>query len=248
MIGEKIFGQQGIYEVIKCISGPKRPNANVYLCKTENGDHFIAKHFYNKIPMPNISYGKKNHYGRRRDGSILVFNEIREKCKSYPFLVKHLERIRFKNKWIIIQEYIEGQTFYDFIIENKDNLNIVLKAVEILAKTLTLWHCNKFAHGDPHLENAIIQTYSDGNMNVKLIDYSQIHHPDFHYCKKYECFSNQNRNRRSHDLHEPCNKLGRGFRTGLAEVGVEIMQKEKLLLHFDKNYTYLIPSPKIDTL
>ena len=78
-IGDVLKGNTNNYTVIKELAAGDRPNANLYLCGDEHGKLFVAKHFYNQSPRPNVSYSKKNHYGRRRDGSNLVFDEIRRK-------------------------------------------------------------------------------------------------------------------------------------------------------------------------
>ena len=94
--GDRIPSNKTVYSIIKDIAAGNRPNANVYLCEDENSNQFILKHFYDQPPRPNVSYGKYNHYGRRRDGSNKVFGEIKLMSKQHNFLINHLERFKFK--------------------------------------------------------------------------------------------------------------------------------------------------------
>src|ERR1700744_1864748 len=102
MIGEIIQTEKNTYTIIEQIGETGRPNADIYLCSDPYGNKYIVKYFYNQAPMANIGYNIYNHYGRRRDGSSTVSNEIQEKNKEYEFLLKHIERVRFNNKWLII--------------------------------------------------------------------------------------------------------------------------------------------------
>ncbi|AZI66604.1 hypothetical protein EIB71_02425 [Kaistella daneshvariae] len=234
MIGQKIKLKSDDYEFIKIIAGPNRPNANVYLCKNNQGQTFIAKHFYNHHPMADIGRNRYNHYGRRRDGSNRVFNEIKSNNSQFPFLVKHIDRVKYQGKWIIIQEYVEGVTLTEYIKSNysKNPVNVLL-AIENFAKELKNWHDNQFAHGDPHLDNVIIENKT---MNIKLIDYCQIHHPSFHYCIKYDCYNSDKNKRIKQDLHASSSKLGKGFRQGLLELDSLLHTNYEFINQFDKNY------------
>src|ERR1700676_5177784 len=125
------------YTVIKDIATGNRPNANVYLCIDKSGKKFIAKHFYKQRPMPNIAYGKKNHYGRRRDGSRTVFQEIKNKSTNNDFIIDHIDRIKYNGKWVIILQYVDGVTLTQFIREHKTNPQIVFNAIIALAETIS---------------------------------------------------------------------------------------------------------------
>jgi serine/threonine protein kinase len=233
----KINSGKGQYIITKKIGGQDRENANVYICKDENGKMYIAKHFYKGRVMPNVSYGKKNHYGRRRDGSEEVFYEIKSKCKTEKFLLNHYERFRYKGKWVIILEYIDGVTMSQFLKKNAGDYNKVSAAVIALAKTLSIWHSNGFAHGDPHLDNCMVQIDESGETTVKLIDYCQLHHKDFKYCKQYDCFASNPKRRLIEDLdNTKTSHFGNGFRVGIQNEFKENVDRASILELFDKHY------------
>jgi RIO-like serine/threonine protein kinase len=238
MIGDKIIGKDTTYTITQRVTTDVRPNANIYLCEDTSGNKYIAKHFYNQAPMANIALGRHNHYGRRRDGSAWVFGEIHEKNKHYDFLVKHVERIRYNCKWIIILEFIEGEPLSKFIrATHNTNLSKVDEAVKIFTEVLVKWHTNNFAHGDPHLDNVMIDPVA---MKVVLIDYSQIHHPDFWYCQEYGCYDPDPQRRFKHDLDNYTHKLGDGFRTCLTYLDDELNLGTRLTDIFDKHYTIVL--------
>lgn len=243
MIGETVVTDKGKFTITKAIAIENRPNAHIYLCEDGNGDKFIAKHFYDKPPKPNISYAVKNHYGRRRDGSEHVFNEIKDMNPTYDFLLKHITRAKHNGKWIAILEYIEGDTIEDYITtHHKTDPDKAENAVAGLAKALVTWHTNGFAHGDPHPGNAMIE-YSTGR--IVLIDYSQIHHKEFYYCQEYECFSKEPLRRIKQDINNDDKKLGKGFRTELSRLQEELQLGTRLTDVFDRHYTFdLSPAEK----
>ncbi|MDP9076719.1 MAG: AarF/UbiB family protein [Bacteroidota bacterium] len=224
------------YTIIRDVAAGDRPNANVYLCEDENQKKHIAKYFYKQRPMPNIAYGKKNHFGRRRDGSRLVFDEIRRMSKKNDFIIDHVERIKHNGKWVIILQYIDGITLTEFVKKHKSDNEIVYKAIIAFAKTLSKWHKNGFAHGDPHLDNCIVETTTTGELMVSLIDYSQIHHEDFHYCKQYDCFKTNRERRLIEDLVNNTSHFGRGFKTEIFALQKEIGYSNSLAELFDKYY------------
>ncbi len=244
MIGERITGTNSIYTITKRVTIDERPNANIYLCEDLAGSKYIAKHFYNTAPMANIALGKHNHYGRRRDGSALVFGEIHEKNKFHNFLVKHIERICYKGKWIIILEFIEGIPLSQYIKSHAANIKNIEDAVIKFTKALVEWHSNQFAHGDPHLDNVMINPRT---MSVMLIDYSQIHHPDFYYCQEYDCFDPDPQRRLKHDLDNYTHKLGEGFRTCLGYFEEELNLGARLTSLFDEHYTIHLPQEQCKT-
>jgi RIO-like serine/threonine protein kinase len=237
MIGEVIDTGLNKYTVTKPIS-VDRENANIYLCTDQNGIEYIIKHFYMQAPMANIALSQYNHFGRRRDGSSTVFYEIQEKNKQYEFLLKHIERVRFNNKWLIILEYAQGITLAEYI--NKyyaRDFKKVECAIIKLAETLTLWHNNGFAHGDPHLDNAMVHNAEGDNCKVMLIDYCFIHHKDFIYCQQYNCFEIDPGLRIREDL-ENNGKLGNGFRYGILEIQDKLDLGTALSDLFDLNYRH----------
>lgn len=237
MIGEIINTGTGRYTITKAIAIEDRPNAHIYLCTDDVGNRFIAKHFYDKPPKPNISYAVKNHYGRRRDGSYDVFTEIQNMNITHDFLLKHVARAKHSDgKWVIILEYVEGDTVEDYITSHyKTDLGKVDDVVAKLAQVLVTWHSNGFAHGDPHTENAMIEL-STGR--IVLIDYSQIHHPEFYYCQEYGCFSPDPLRRIRQDIVNDDHKLGKGFRTELDRLQKELELGTRLTDVFDLHYTF----------
>lgn len=224
------------YTILKDIAAGNRPNANVYLCEDELGEKFVAKHFYKQRPMPYLAYAKKNHYGRRRDGSTKVFEEIKKASRNNNFIVNHLERIKHKGKWVIIIEYIEGITLTKFLERNRSDIAVLSEAVIALAKTLTQWHMNGFAHGDPHLDNCLIKMDNTGQLVAYLIDYSQIHHKDFHYCKHFNCYSPNHKKRLNEDIINPNKGFGRGFKYEISEFSKKCGYGNQLTAIFDEHY------------
>lgn len=238
MIGEKFVTENNSYTITEELAADDRPNANIYLCVDDQGKEYVAKYFYNLHPVANVAYSKNNHFGRRRDGSETVFEEINAKSQDFDFIVKHLDRGKYNRKTFIIMEYIEGDILYDFLASNYDDNNeAAIKAIHALAETLAIWHRNGFAHGDPHLENAILQKLDAGQYLVKLIDYSQIHHEDFYYCQQYDCFSPDPNRRTNEDLKNNFNgKLGEGFEIKIIELQNELGADNTLIDEFKRIY------------
>lgn len=240
MIGSVIQTEDNSYTVIKGIS-IDRDNADIYLCEDRNGERLVAKYFCNRTPVSNIGLGVYNHYGRGRDGSERVFTEIKDKSKQHSFLIEHIDRVKYDGSWIIFIEFVEGTILRGFIETNyHENTSAEIESVKALAETLATWHNSGFAHGDPHLENAIIQITNDGQYVVKLIDYGQIHHKDFHYCKEYECFEPNPLRRIYEDLENDSGKLGMGFRADIIELQEDLEIDNILVDAFDKRYKELI--------
>ncbi len=224
------------YKVIRKLIEEDRPNANIFLCADEDGKRYIAKHFYKNHPMPNVAYGKKNHFGRRRDGSRLVFSELHSKSLQHSFLIDHIERIKHYGKWVIILEYVEGVTFDSFIRRNASTPLLVENAVKALAEKLAELHNNGFAHGDPHLDNCLIEYTTNSVLKATLIDYCQLHHKDFKYCKQYGCFDLSRHNRQKQDLNNETKHFGRGFRAELIKLERGLSLGSNLSNLFDKYY------------
>lgn len=242
IIGDFINTGSNVYEITEGIS-LNRDNADIYLCKDQDGVKYAAKYFCHGIPRPNIAYGKHNHYGRMREGSNSVFNEIREKSIAYNFIVTYHARIRHKNHWLIIMDYVQGYDLKTYLLANAHNEpEKSLKAIKAFAEELAKWHNNGFAHGDPHLMNCIIDANEAKEFSATLIDYSQIHHKDFHYCKKYKCFDPP-LYRVWEDFENEFNgKLGAGFEVDIRSVQNELNLGDTLInefnLHYYKNITF----------
>jgi serine/threonine protein kinase len=233
MIGVKLSTSNKTYEITSRLTPENRPNANIYLCKDQNGKQFIAKHFYNGKVSPVVGYSIYNHYGRRRDGSETVFYEIQRKTKTHGFLIKHHNRIWHNGHWIIILEYIEGELLSKFIEKNHTiDPYLTESAILSFAETVKTWHTNGFAHGDPHLDNAIVQIEPNG-IKVVLIDYSIIHHRDFHYCQQYKCF--ESHDRILEDLQNT-SAMGKGFYKELKNLEHYLKIGNQLSEKFIKHY------------
>lgn len=235
MIGEVIKTDIGDFTITHVIAKEGREHAHIYLCTNNNGNKFVAKHFFDAPPRANIGYGKINHFGRRRDGSDRVFGEIQLMNDRYDFLLKHHARVQHNGKWVIILDHVSGVTLKEFITtHHKTDINKVNQAVAELARVLDTWHRSGFAHGDPHTDNALINPET---MRIILIDYSQIHHPEFHYCKEYGCFDPDPLRRVREDIENEEKNLGDGFRTHLAYLQDELQLGTSLTDAFDEHYT-----------
>lgn len=232
IIGQTFKIENEIYQVTKEIS-IGRTNADIYLCTDCKNNQYAAKYYCNRIPVSVVGYSVYNHYGRGRDGSLHVFNEVKTKSLSHAFIVKHYHRINHNGSWLVIMDYVEGPTVFDFISENyQNNFEMVEIVVKQLAKTLAEWHNSDFAHGDPHLENAIFTK----EQKVVLIDYGQIHHLDFKHCSKYCCIDNGKLIRIQEDFENSSNKLGNGFRSSLNSLQQELGLKNTLTRIFNDQY------------
>lgn len=229
IIGDNFEYDGESYHVFKGLVPLNRRNGDVYLCENGKGKKFVAKYFYHARPMPVVAYGKYNHYGRRRDGSHHVFYEIQNKSKQFDFLIDHYFRIRHKGKWLILIEYIEGETLEAYFSQEL-SVDQSLKTTRALAETLAVWHRNGFAHGDPHLVNAIYTPQG----KVILIDYCQLHHKDFKYCKGYCCLDKNGEliSRIREDLENDGSNLGGGFKACLRKR----KDGEELVAEFDRHY------------
>jgi serine/threonine protein kinase len=217
------------YKIIKLIQ-PNGENANVYLVEDEDSKKFIIKEF-NKRVQPYVGLSKNNHYGRRREGAEIVFNEIDKISQKNKFLIRFYKRFKYNNKWCILLEYIEGETLGNFLRKNNENKSKIINIVEKFATEIRDWHNNGFAHGDPHLENVIVENEN----SIKLIDYGQLHHQSFSCCQRFKCFNN-NIDRFSEDLINKSGKLGQGFITEIEKLENELNLKKILSETFKNKY------------
>jgi serine/threonine protein kinase len=200
----------GDYKILSKIQ-ENGENANVFLVENLKGKKFILKHF-NKAVKSHIPYAKINHFGRRREGHELVFNEIKEASLNHDFLITFHKRFKWNQRWCIVIDYFDGITLNEFLRINKDDEGKVISVVKVFAKEVKLWHQNKFALGDPHLDNVLV---NPNTHRVKLIDYSQLHNESFRFCEKYDCFRSDPNKRIKEDLINESKTLGKGFITEL---------------------------------
>lgn len=220
LVGKEISSSQHTYKIQELLSSvSSESNALVFKVKDDNNKVKALKVYTGRVSCNN-GRCKHNHYGRKRDGSEKVFNEIKEKSEKFDFLVQHFERFqldKYRNTYFIVIEYIEGILLEQYIhnhLSDQKNLELVVK---LLAQTLSKWHNHDFAHGDPHLRNAMVVEHGGLPIEVKLFDYSQIHYPEFEYCKKYKCFD-YSQKRKDEDLIRKDKKLGSGFLYQLEEI------------------------------
>ncbi len=235
--GKEISSSQHTYKIQKLLSSGS--NASVYKVKDDNNKAKVFKVYTGRVSCNN-GRCKHNHYGRKRDGSKKIFNEIKEKSEKFDFLVQHFERFQldeYRKTYFMVMEYVEGILLEKYINNPLNSQGNLERAVELLAETLAKWHNHDFAHGDPHLGNAIVRVEYDGSpIEVKLFDYSQIHYPEFEYCKKYKCFE-CSRRRKDEDLSRPDKKLGSGFLFELKEIDEQSNLNSLLYETFNNSYT-----------
>lgn len=220
------------YNFIKTIQ-ENGENADVFLIEDKLGQKFILKKF-NKAVKSHIPYGKINHFGRRREGNELVFNEIKNVSERFSFLINFYERFKWGNKWCIVIEYFNGITFNHFLNLNKNSEKKISEGINSFAKEVKLWHQNNFALGDPHLGNVLINNKTS---EIKLVDYSQLHYPGFKFCEKYDCFKSNSQKRIKEDLKNDSGKFGKGFIEELIlakkENGININLEELFLKEYE---------------
>lgn len=208
-------------------------NANIYLVKDDASIKYVLKEFSKKV-MPYVGYSKYNHFGRRREGAALVFDEIKKASDKFDFLTKFYERFRWNNKWCVVIDYFEGETLGNFIKKNQNNSHKLETAIYNFAIEVSVWHRNGFAHGDPHLENVMINS---NTLKVKLIDYSQIHHQSFDCCNLFNCFEKDGSSKRFQEDLVNQGKMGKGFLSDLREIDQKYDHRAKLVSIFEEIYT-----------
>jgi hypothetical protein len=235
-VGETIeLGPNGKTYFIKCALKLDGTHSEVFVVEDENGNPFVLKKFWErKRANAWLAYrSKENHFGRQREAHYQVFQEINEMSELHPFLVKHVYKTKFwyKNKgvwtwcWVVLQEYIQGKSIRAIINQSRGDSTVLEKAFLLLGETLKLWHSKNLAHGDPHLENTIVEFEGESPTNVKLVDYSQIHHPSFKFCVRCKCFEPLNR-RILEDI-ENNGVMGKGFLTEIKVLEDQMKIKDK---------------------
>ncbi len=238
IVGQSFTKENETYRIIREIA-TNRENGDIYLCEDSTGKKYAAKYFCKRNPVSVVGYGLYNHFGRARDGSQHVINEIQSKAKLHPFIVNYYFRIKHNGHWLVLLDYVEGHPFGAFVKKNYlTDFNSVVKAVNALAETLAEWHNNFFAHGDPHLDNAMLQIQRDGSYKVILIDYGQIHHKDFEHCQNYYCLTGDPLKRMKEDLENE-SQLGRGFRNNIYDIQEELNLGNILVDVFNARYKEL---------
>lgn len=216
---------------------------HIYLATDKIGNKYFVKHFCNSSRViSTVNYAKVNHYGRSRDGSRDVFHEIQNKNCKYPFLLKFYDRIKHKdNKWLIITEYFEGENMQKFIRQQySTNKQVVCEAMCQFGKILKEWHNNDFSHGDPHLANVMVSIDTNKVIEIKLVDYGMIHHPDFKYCQKIGCFFPDSKRRINEDFDNTSGKVGIGFLKEIKEIESFLNTNEDLSHSFMNGYDITI--------
>ncbi len=227
-------------------------HANAYLVTDREGTSFLLKKFLDKKRacgwLPYRS--KRNHFGRVREASWRVFPELKAITLKYPFLVNHYSRDRYWYKkgeewtwcWVIIQEFIEGENLGSYLFDGNFASSAEMReSLVLLGKALGEWHRNEIAHGDPHLYNAILQIQEDKPYKVRLVDYSQMHHPGFHYCRKCNCFSPTDR--RLQEDFENTGSMGSGFINGIRDLEEKLkIRSGELQEYFWEGYHKEIPT------
>jgi len=209
--------------------------AEVWSATTNEGQKVALKIFNCKRkPSPCDTRSKYNHYGKTRDGSEIVFSEVKEKGNVHPFLIKFFLLGKSGDQWVLVTELAEGVSLRAFIEKNKGDIDALSKAIFEFGRYLRQWHNADFAHGDPHLNNVM---YDQGNATVRLVDLNMIHHPDFYYCKEYCCFDRSKpANRFREDMRNDSGKVGPGFLAEIEELEVKISCGSALSQSFLKGY------------
>lgn len=200
------------YELVELLA----PGACAQAFRAQAG----ARHFVIKVypvgarAAPNAR-GKKNHYGRMRDVSDVVFDEVRAMSERHRFLPVLTAKERVHRRWYLVMEYVEGERLSEFLRTAPREAGEA--ACELLGQALREWHAADIAHGDAHLENALVATDDGRPRGIRLIDIDMIHHPEFTYCAKLACVFDRARpdNRFLEDLRNDDGKIGRGFLNAL---------------------------------
>ena len=85
----------------------------------------------------------------------------------HPNIANVYDAVKVKDKVIVLEEYVDGQTVAEFLQDNLYSPIGVKKIISTLCDALHFLHQNKIIHKDIKPENIMI----DNNGNVKLIDF-----------------------------------------------------------------------------
>ena len=111
--------------------------ATAYSAVTMTGEAVVLKVFdAGKRASPMDSRSIYNHYGKTRDVSRQVFEEIRTKCAEHPFLLKFFRIAARESCWILIMERAMGIPLTEFIEINRSEPEVLSKASNELGKHL----------------------------------------------------------------------------------------------------------------
>jgi serine/threonine protein kinase len=185
--------------------------ATVYSGSTAEGRKVALKIFDAGTRRSSMdTRSKYNHFGKTRDISNTVFNEVMEKRKTHPFLLDFISLENKDNCWILVTELAEGVSLKVFLNQNSSNLDALNLATFSFGQHLRIWHDSQFAHGDPHLDNVMYDAKSN---RLCLVDLNMFHHPDFECCKWIGCSFDRGipTNRLDEDLENTGHKVGGGF-------------------------------------
>lgn len=206
---DEIYINSHVYKHFHLISQDGHCTQGIYSAITEEGQEVIIKLYPKGKEASAFDFGKNNHYGRMRDVSEVVFDEITLMGKQHDFLVRFIDRGRIEDAWVLVIEKVPGKLLYDFLLDNINDKEILTQACDLLGKEIRKWHNAQFAHGDAHLKNVIIDFSRN---SIKLVDLNMVHHPLFESCKKANCCFDtmQPNNRYAEDLGNTTG-MGRGF-------------------------------------
>ena len=98
-------------------------------------------------------------------GSGEVFMILRS--LSHPNIANVYDAVKTKDGFIVLEEYVEGQTVYEYLQDSLYSPTGVKRVVSSLCDALDFLHKNKIIHKDIKPENVMI----DNRGNVRLIDF-----------------------------------------------------------------------------
>ncbi len=143
------------YKIVRQLHGNHR--SHIYLARDlETGDKVALK-------IPSIDLREDEAYIKR-----FLLEEWIARRISNTHVLKSAEQIRTRNFIYVINEYIEGQTLAQWMIDNpKPEIETVRLIIEQIAKGLRAFHRKEMLHQDLRPENIMI----DRDGTVKIIDF-----------------------------------------------------------------------------
>lgn len=188
--------------------------AEVFIAQASNGGKRVIKRYPSGRSASPVTRGKRNHYSMTREVSTVVFDELADLHKHCLFIPELIARERIDGRWFLVMEFVAGKRFTKFLQDNLAIPDRAKKGCELLGRALREWHDAGVAHGDPHLENALVEMEGIVPSRVRLIDLDMVHSPTFQYCnQRWGCVFDRNQagNRYGQDLSNDDGKVGRGF-------------------------------------